>query len=112
MAFTGGGGQLVESVELVIVEYDPVRGRVLLNAGDTASAGDGSDVIAARQQPRQCGLRWGGTDFGADGADFVDNGQVPDEVLPGEPRVGLAPVVVGEVVDGADLARQQSVTQW
>jgi hypothetical protein len=33
------------------------------------------------------------------------------EVFSGEPRVGLAPVVVGEVVDGADLSGQQAVPE-
>ena len=41
----------------------------------------------------------------ATACDLVDDAQVALEVLAGEARVGLAPVVVGEVVDGADLRR-------
>ena len=33
------------------------------------------------------------------------------EVLAGEPRVGLAPVVIGEVVHGADPPGQQAVAE-
>src|SRR5947208_90143 len=65
----------------------------------------------AGQQPRQRGLCRGGADFGADGLYLVDDAQVALEVLAGEARVGLAPVVVGEVVDGADLPGQQAVTE-
>ena len=111
MAFTGGGSEVVESVELGGVECYSVCGCVLLDSGDAAGAGDGCDVIAAGQEPGQRGLGRGGADFGADGADFVDDGEVPGEVRSGEPRVGLAPVVVGEVVDRANLAGEQSVAE-
>ena len=43
--------------------------------------------------------------------DFVDDGQVDLEVVAGEARVGLAPVVVGEVVDRADRAGEEAVTE-
>ena len=43
--------------------------------------------------------------------DLVDDREVALEVLAGEARVGLAPVVVGEVVDGADLPGEQAVAE-
>ena len=46
------------------------------------------------------------------GRHLGDDAQVALEVLPGESRVGLAPVVVGEIVDGADLAGEKAVTEW
>ena len=45
------------------------------------------------------------TDLGGDGLDLVDDAQVALEVFAGEARVGLAPVVVREVVGGADRRR-------
>ena len=111
MTFTGGRRQLVESVELLSGEYYRIRRRVLLDSGDTASAGNGRDVITSSEEPRQRRLGRGRPDLGADGTDFIDDGEVPDEVLAGEPRVRLAPVVVGEVVDGANLAGEQPMSE-
>src|SRR5215216_4287497 len=71
-----------------------------------AGAGDRGDVVAAGEDPRERGLRGGCADLCADRADLVDEGEVAAEVVPGEAGVGLAPVVVGEVVDGADLSRE------
>ena len=33
------------------------------------------------------------------------------EVLPGEARVGLAPIVVGKLLGGADLAGEEAVAE-
>jgi hypothetical protein len=46
-----------------------------------------------------------------DGRDLVDDGEVALEVLPGEAGVGLAPVVVGDVAGGADLAGEEAVAE-
>jgi hypothetical protein len=110
-AVAGGGVERVQALELVRGECDAVSGGVLFDAGDPAGAGDGSDVVAAGEDPGEGGLGRGGADLGADGGDFVDDGEVALEVLAGEPRVGLTPVVVGEVVDGADLSGQQAVSE-
>src|SRR3954465_6537162 len=104
-------GEVVEPLQLARGELDAVGGGVLLDAGDSSGAGDGGDVVALGEDPGQCGLGGGGADLGPDGADLVHDGQVPGEVLAGEPWVGLAPVVVGEVVDGADLAGEQPVPE-
>jgi hypothetical protein len=45
-----------------------------------------------------------GPDFAGNGFDFVDEAQVGVEVLASEAGVGLAPVIVGQVVDRADRA--------
>ena len=84
---------------------------VLLDAGDAAGAGDRGDVVSPGEDPRERGLRGGCADLRADRADLVDEREVAAEVLPGEAGVGLAPVVVGEVVDGADLPGEQAVAE-
>ena len=43
VTLTGGGGEVVEAIELI----NAFRGCVLLDARNAASAGDGRDVIAA-----------------------------------------------------------------
>jgi hypothetical protein len=63
------------------------------------------------EQPGQGDLGRGCTDLGGDGSDFVDNAKVPLEVLPDEPGVVLAPVVVGNVVRGTDLTGEEAVAQ-
>ena len=103
--------RLFEPFELVGGEFDAVGGGVLLDARDAPGAGDRGDVVALGQQPRQRDLRRGGTGLGCDRLHLVDDAQVALEVLAGEARVGLAPVVVGEVVDGADLAGEEAVAE-
>jgi hypothetical protein len=61
---------------------------------------------SATARRRRCSARLGG-----DGRDLVDDAQVALEILPGEARVRLAPVVVGDVVDGADLAGEEAVAE-
>src|SRR3954454_19162589 len=111
MAFAGRWGEFVESGELVCAQLNPVGGGVLFDSGHAAGAGGGGDVVAAGEDPGERGLGGRGTDLCSDGADFVDDGEVAGEVLPGEAWVGLAPVIVGEVVDGADLSGEQAVAE-
>ena len=111
MAFAGGRGQVAEPFELVAAELDAVGGGVLLDAGDATGAGDRGDVIALGEQPGQRDLRRCGAGLGGDGLDLVDDGQVALEVLAGEAGVGLAPVVVGDVVGGTDLAGEETVAK-
>ena len=63
------------------------------------------------EQPGQGDLRGRGAGLGGDGLHLVDDGQVALEVVPGEAGVGLAPVVVGDVARGADLAGKESVAE-
>src|SRR5215218_8962358 len=111
VALARGRHEVVQAVELGGGEFDAVGSGVFLDAGNPPGSGDGSDVVAAGQQPRQRGLCRRGSDLGADGLHFVDDAQVALEVLAGEPRVGLAPVVIGEVVHGADPPSQQAMAE-
>jgi hypothetical protein len=43
--------------------------------------------------------------------DLVDDAQVALEVLAGEAGVVLAPVIVWDVVDGADLSGEEAVAE-
>jgi len=66
---------------------------------------------ALSEQPGQSDLCRCGTHLGSDGFDLIDDAQVALEVLSGEARVGLAPVILGEVFDGADLAGEEAVAE-
>jgi len=109
--FAGGWGEVVQPGELGGGELEAVGGGVLLDAVDAAGAGDRGDVVALGEQPGQGDLGRGCPDFGGDGSDLLDNAEVPLEVLPEEPRVVLAPVVVGNVGRGTDLAGEEAVAQ-
>ena len=111
MAFPGSRGEVVQSFDLLGAELDAVGGGVLLDAGDSLCAGDRGDVVALGEQPGQSNLCRCGTHLGGNGFDLLDDAQVALEVLSDEARVGLAPVVVGEVVNGADLAGEKAVTE-
>ena len=67
-------------------------------------AWDGCDVGSACEDPGERGLCWCGADLLTDRADLIDDREVAPEVLARESRVGLAPVVVSEVIDCSDLA--------
>jgi hypothetical protein len=103
VVIAGCWGEVVELVDLLGGQLDAVGGDVLLDPGDALGAGDGSDVVALGQQPGQGDLRRGGAGLGRDGLDLVGDSQVALEVRAGEARVGLAPVVVHEVLGRADL---------
>src|SRR3954464_9837631 len=111
VACAGGGLEVVQAFELRFGELDLVSRGVLLDASDAAGAGDRGDVVSPGEDPRERGLRGGCADLRADRADLVDEREVAAEVLTGEPRVGLAPVVVWEVVDGADLSGEEAVAE-
>lgn len=100
----GGGLERLQALDLPGAEFDPVRGRVLLHSLDPAGAGDRGDVVSPREDPGESCLRGGRADLGPDRADLVDECQVAPEILADEPGVVLAPIVVGEVVDRADLS--------
>jgi len=107
----GGRGELVELVELRPRELDAVRGSILLDPRDSLGAGDRHDVVSLGQQPCQGNLCGRGANFVGDGLDLVGKAQIPLEVLAHEARVRSAPVALLEVIDGADLAGEESVTQ-
>ena len=105
VAFAGGRSEVVQPVDLRGAQLEAVGGGVLLDAGDPLGAGNRGDVIALGEQPGQSDLCRRGTRFGGNSLNFVDDAQVALEVLAREARVGLAPVVVGELL-GASGSRQ------
>jgi hypothetical protein len=98
-----GRDEVVELADLRGGQLNAIGGSVLLDAGDVPGAGDRSDVVTLGQQPGQGQLRRGDADLGGDYFDLVGDAQVVLEVLAGEARVVLAPVVVVELFGGADL---------
>ena len=98
VALAGGRREVVQPFDLLGAQLDTIGGRVLLDAGDALGAGNGGDVVALREQPGQRDLCRCRPRLGGDGLDLVDDAQVAGEVLSGEARVGLAPVVVAELL--------------
>ncbi len=111
VALAGGRGEVVQPFDLLGAQLELVGGCVLLDAGDALGAGDRGDVVALGEQPGQGHLCWCGVRLGGNGLDLVDDPQVALEVLTGEARVGLAPVIVGELLGGADLAGEEAVAE-
>jgi hypothetical protein len=70
---------------------------ILLDARNALGSGNRSDVVALHQQPRDRYLRRSCPDLGGDGLDLRNYAKVVLEVLSGEARVGLAPVVVASI---------------
>src|SRR5207249_5096528 len=98
VALAGGRREVAQPLDLLGAQLDAVCGGVLLDAGDPLGAGNRSDVVALREQPGQSDLCRCCFDLSGNGSDLVDDAEIALEVLAGEARVGLAPVVVAEVV--------------
>lgn len=111
VALADGRREVVQPFDLLGVHLDAVGRDVLLDASDPLGAGDRGDVVALRQQPGQRDLCRCCARLGGNGLDLVDDAQVALEVLAGEARVGLAPIAVGELLGGADLAGEEAVTE-
>src|SRR2546425_12360685 len=73
--------------------------------------GIGAMSWPCREQPGQSDLCRCCSDFPGDGSDLVDDAQIALEVFADEARVGLAPVVVGELLGRADLTREEAVAE-
>src|SRR5206468_2016583 len=101
VALAGGRREVVQAVDLLGAQLHAVRGCVLLDAGDALGSGNRSDVVTLREQPGQSDLCRCCTRLGRNGLYLVDDPQVALEVLAGEARVGLAPIVVGELLGRA-----------
>jgi hypothetical protein len=84
--------EVVQPFDLVGAQLD-TGGGVLLDARDPLGAGNRRNLIALREQPGQSDLFRGCTGLAGNGLVFVDDAQVALEVLSGEARVGLAPVI-------------------
>src|SRR5712691_1195079 len=111
MAFARSRGEVVEPLDLLRAQLDSVGCGVLFDAGDALGAGDRGDVVALREEPGQRGLCWCCIELGGDGLDLVDDAEVLLEVALGEARVVLAPVVVGEILGGADRPGEEAVPE-
>lgn len=105
VSVANGRREVVQPVDLQRAEFNSVGGCVLLDARNPPGSGDRSNVVPLSQQPGKCDLRRGG--FGLDGhrLDLIDDPEIALEVLAHEPWVGLAPVVVWDVVH-RDRCRQ------
>src|SRR6266404_281833 len=111
VALACGRRQVVQPLDLLGAQVQAVGCGVLLDAGDPLGAGNRGDVIALRKQPRQGDLRRCRTHLCGNGLDLVNDAQVAPEILAGEARVGLAPIVVGELFGRANLAGEEAVAQ-
>ena len=80
-----------------------------LFSGHSPCARDGSNVVPLSEEPGKCDLRRSGSGLGGHSLDLFDDPEVALEVLADEPWVGLAPVVVRDVVHRADLAGEEAV---
>jgi hypothetical protein len=63
------------------------------------------------EQPGQGDLRRWCVNLGGDGLDLLDDAEVLLEVARREARVGLAPVVIAELLGGADRPGEEAVTE-
>jgi len=108
VSLAGGGREIVQPFDLPGARLDAVGGGVLLDAGDPFGAGNRGDVVALREQPGQSDLCRCCTCVARNGLDFVDDVQIALKVLAGEARVGLAPVVVGELLGRANVAGEEA----
>lgn len=111
VAFAGSRSEVVQPFDLLGAELDAVGSSVLLDADDSPGARNRGDVVSLDEQPGQSDLCRCGTNLGRDGSDLIDNAQIGLEILSGEAWVLLAPVVVGKVFDGADLAGEEAVSE-
>src|SRR5215203_595490 len=73
--------------------------------------GIGAMSSPCAKQPGERDLRRCGVELGSDGLDLVDDAEVLLEVALGEARVGLAPVVVAELIGGADRPGEEAVPE-
>src|SRR3954469_2374283 len=107
----GGRGEGVEGRDLGGRQHEVVGGDVLLQPGHPLGAGDGGDVVALRQQPRQGDLGGGGASLVGDRLHLVSDGEVAPEVLAGEPGVGGPEVIRPEVALRPDGPGQKPVAE-
>ena len=109
----GGRGELVQPLELLCAELELVGGRVLLDRETRLVPGIGAMSWPLGEQPGQGHLCRGGVRLGCDGLHLIDEAEVALEVLAGEARVGLAPIVVGELLGRGICAGEEAVAeQW
>jgi hypothetical protein len=111
VALAGRRREVVQPFDQPGAQFDLVGGGILLDTRDPLGSGDRRNVVALREQPGQRHLRRCGARLGGDGLDLIDDTQVALEVLAGQARVGLAPVVVGKLLERADLPSEETVAE-
>ena len=111
VAHASGRHEVVQPFDLRSAQLDAVGGGVLLDAGDPFGAGNRGNVVTLREQPGQSDLCRCGSHLRGNGLDLVNDAQIALEVLASEARVGLAPVVVGELLGRADVASEEPVAE-
>ena len=85
---------------------------VLFDARHPLGAWNRSDIVTLREQPGQGHLRRCRTRLGGNRLYLIDDAQVEPEVLAGETRVALAPVVCGELLGRANVAGQEAMRTY
>src|SRR6185437_15634989 len=90
--------ELVQLLDLPWAQLKTVGGSVLLDACDPLGAGNRGDVTTLRKQPPQSDLCRSRSYLDGNGLDLIDDAQVALEVFAGEAWVGLAPIVVEELL--------------
>jgi hypothetical protein len=111
VARAGRRREVVQPFDLRGAQLDAVGGGVLLDARNPLGARNRRDVVALREQPGQRDLGRSDSYLSGNGSNLVDDAQIALEVLAGEARVRLAPVVVGELLGRADLAGEEAVAE-
>src|SRR5882762_2273263 len=98
VALAGGRREVAQPFDLLGAQLDAAGRDVLLDAGGPHGAGNRGDVPALREQPGQSDLCRCCARLSGNGLDLLDDAQVALEVIASEARVGLAPIVVGELL--------------
>jgi hypothetical protein len=109
-----GGLDKAANLALILgAQLDMERSHVLLEARDAARAGDGDDVVALGEQPRERQLAGGDVEAGRNGCQPVDDARVGLAVGVHEPRHDLGARVLGVVerLGGAVRARQDAAAE-
>jgi hypothetical protein len=98
VTFASGRSEVVQPLDLLGAQFDAVGRRIFLDARDPLGPWNRGDVVTLREQPRQGHLRRCRTGLAGNRFYFVDDVQIALEVLAGETRVGLPPIVVGKLL--------------
>src|SRR6185312_4857543 len=86
--------------------------RVLLEASRALGAGDWHDVVALGQHPSERKLRRRHATLLGEFGDAVGEPEVLLQRLLLESRVGAPPVVLGQIIERADLPGEEAATEW
>src|ERR671926_131630 len=115
ISFTGGrsaGDDLLDAGEVVFSERYTGGTCVIFEVLAALGPGDGDDIIALGEQPREGELAWGDALAVGDLAHPVRKLQILLEVLPCEAReAGAAGVVLGHVLDAPPASGEEASSE-